>query len=349
MSKIRVGILGATGAVGQKFVLLLAEHPWFEIGALAASERSVGRPYEEAVSWRQAAPIPESVRRGVVQPCEPDLDCRIVFSGLDSSVAGEVERDFARAGSWVFSNAKNYRMEPDVPLVIAELNADHLDVIPHQRRNRRWPGAIVTNANCSAMELTLSLGPLHRAFGVTALQVVTFQAISGAGYPGVPSLDILGNVIPYIAGEEEKIESETQKILGRLNEGAFEPASFKVSAQANRVPVEEGHLECVSVAFKRRVTPQDAIGCWEEFRGPAQELGLPSAPERPVVVFRAPDRPQPRLDVWKFNGMSSIVGRVRPCSILDLKYVLLGHNTIRGAAGASILNAELALKRELID
>ena len=349
MSKIPVGVLGATGAVGQKFVLLLANHPWFELRELAASERSAGHRYGDIVSWKQGAPMPEVASALEVKKCEADLDCPIVFSGLDSSVAGEVETEFASKGYWVFSNAKNHRMDPDVPLLIPELNTNHLDIIPRQRKNRDWSGAIITNANCSAMVLALSLGPLHRRFGLHLVQVVTFQAISGAGYPGVPSLDILGNVLPFISGEEDKIETETQKMLGDLENDSFSPAQFTVSAQANRVSVEEGHLECVSLRLKTKASVEDVIAAWEEFRGPPQELNLPSAPRHPVVVFRDENRPQPRLDVWKYAGMSSLVGRTRPCSVLDIKYVVLGHNTIRGAAGASILNAELVREKGLLN
>ena len=345
VSRIPVGILGATGAVGQKFVLLLSSHPWFEVRALAASERSSGNLYREVVNWKQTTPIPEAIGDLVVKECRPDLDCKIVFSGLDASVAGELETDFASVGYWVFSNAKNHRMGPDIPLVIAELNSEHLDIIPQQQKSRGWDGAIVTNANCSAAVLALSIGPLHKSFGLKAVDVVTLQAISGAGYPGVPSWDILGNVVPFISGEEEKIESETQKILGQLDGDRFRPADFAVSAHANRVAVMEGHVECVSVRFTNKASPEEAIQCWQEFRGPAQELNLPTAPKQPVVVFSEPDRPQPRLDVNKFGGMSALVGRVRPCPLFDIKYVVLGHNTIRGAAGASILNAEMVVEK----
>ncbi len=349
MAKIPVGILGATGAVGQKFILLLADHPWFEIRELAASERSAGQAYFEAANWKQAAPIPEAVRGLEVKECTPGLDCRIVFSGLDSSVAGTVEEDFARAGTWVFSNAKNHRMDPDVPLVIPELNADHMEMIPHQRQKRGWDGAIVTNGNCSGIVLTLSLGPLHQAFGIERVHVVTFQAVSGAGYPGVPSLDILGNVVPFIGGEEDKIETEPQKILGSLEGDRFVPAPFTVSAQANRVPVEEGHLECVSIGFRERVSPEQASECLAAYESPLADLELPSAPRRPVVLMSERDRPQPRLDVARYAGMCSLVGRMRRCPLLDVKYVVLGHNTVRGAAGASILNAELAVRRKLLE
>ena len=293
--------------------------------------------------------MPEATSALEVRRCEANLDCPIVFSGLDSSVAGEVETEFASKGYWVFSNAGNHRMDPDVPLLIPELNTNHLDIIPRQRKNRDWSGALITNANCSSIVLALSLGPLHRRFGLELVQVVTFQAISGAGYPGVPSLDILGNVLPFISGEEDKIETETQKMLGDLENDSFSPAQFKVSAQANRVSVEEGHLECVSLRLKTKASVEDVIAAWEEFRGPPQELNLPSAPRDPVVVFRDENRPQPRLDVWKYAGMSSLVGRTRPCSVLDIKYVVLGHNTIRGAAGASILNAELVREKGLLN
>ncbi len=349
MEKIPVGILGATGAVGQKFILLLADHPWFEIRELAASERSSGNRYQDVVTWKQADPIPESIQQMMVKNCEPNLDCKIVFSGLDSSVAGNIEEAFAHAGYWVFSNARNHRMEPDVPLVITELNPEHLNIIPHQQKNRGWKGAILTNANCSAIVLALSIGPLHKMFGLEAVHAVTLQAVSGAGYPGVSSLDILGNVIPFIPGEEEKIESETQKILGVLDQDRFRPAAFTVSAHANRVPVEEGHLECVSVKLKEKAPLEEVIRCWQEFTGPEHELKLPSAPEHPVVVVSEKDRPQPRRDVWKYQGMSALIGRVRPCPLLDIKYVVLGHNTIRGAAGASLLNAELVFKKGMLD
>ena len=349
MTKIPVGILGATGAVGQKFVLQLADHPWFELRELAASQRSAGQRYQDAANWIQSRPMPESVQDMVVKECLPDLQCEIAFSGLDSSVAGEVEEDFAQAGHWVFSNAKNHRMDPDVPLVITELNPEHLGIIPRQQKNRGWKGAIITNANCSAVVLALSIGPLHQRFQLERVHVVTFQAISGAGYPGESAIDILGNVVPFISGEEEKIETETQKILGTVEEGRFQPADFTVSAHANRVPVEEGHLECVSLTLKKKASVEEAIRCWEEFRGPQQVQGLPSAPRQPVIVVREENRPQPRRDVERYGGMSAIVGRVRECPLFDLKYVVLGHNTIRGAAGASVLNAELAVKTGLIE
>src|SRR5436309_3236139 len=317
--KIPVAVLGATGAVGQKFIKLLQDHPWFEVTQVAASERSVGRRYEEVVAWKQNTPIPESVRILEVRPCTPDLDCRIAFSGLDAAVAGEVEDSFARAGCVVLSNSKNHRMDADVPLVIPELNYDHLGLIPLQRRNRGTGGYIVTNSNCSTMFLAMALGPLHRAFTVEKVFVATMQAISGAGYPGVPSLDILGNVIPYIGGEEEKMEIETRKILGRFNGETVELADFPVSAQCNRVAVEDGHTESVSVKLGRPTSAREIAELLESFTGPPQALRLPTAPERPIVVCAAQDRPQPRFDVDHSGGMAALVGRIRPCPVLDFK------------------------------
>ncbi len=348
-TKIPVAVLGATGAVGQKFIKLLENHPWFEVTQVAASEKSAGRRYKEAVLWKQTTPIPDSVKDLAVQPCTPDLDCKIAFSGLDASVAGEVEEAFAGAGYIVLSNSKNHRMDPDVPLVIPELNHDHLALIPLQRRNRGTSGYIVTNSNCSTMFLAMALGPLHRAFKVEKVFVATMQAISGAGYPGVPSLDILGNVIPYIVGEEEKMEIETRKILGRFNGKEIEPADFSVSAQCNRIAVEDGHTESVSVKFQNATTVQEIAELLHNFSGPPQQLRLPSAPERPVVVMEAQDRPQPRFDVNHSEGMAALVGRIRTCSVLDFKFTVLGHNTIRGAAGASILNAELLKAEGFLD
>jgi len=347
--KIPVAVLGATGAVGQKFIKLLQDHPWFEVTQVAASERSVGRRYEEVVAWKQNTPMPQSVRVLEVLPCTPDLDCRIAFSGLDAAVAGEVEDSFARAGCVVLSNSKNHRMDADVPLVIPELNHDHLGLIPIQRRNRGTSGFIVTNSNCSTMFLAMALGPLHRAFTVEKVFVATMQAVSGAGYPGVPSLDILGNVIPYIGGEEEKMECETRKILGRFDGEGIELADFPVSAQCNRVAVEDGHTESVSVQLRTKASAQEIIQVLREFYGPPQQLRLPSAPERPVIVMSAQDRPQPRFDVNLYGGMTAIVGRIRPCSVLDFKFTVLGHNTVRGAAGASILNAELLKAQGFLD
>ncbi len=344
-TRLPVGVLGATGAVGQKFIKLLEHHPWFEVAEVAASDRSAGKRYRDAVAWKQVTPIPEGVGDLEVRSCTPDLKCRVVFSGLDASVAGEIEDDFARAGYAVLSNSRNHRLDEDVPLVIPELNHDHLGLIAIQRKRRNGAGYIVTNSNCSTMFLAMALGPLHRAFTVEKVFVVTMQAVSGAGYPGVPSLDILGNVIPYIGGEEEKMEIETRKILGRFNGSAVELADFAVSAQCNRVAVEDGHTESVSVKLERKTSPQEIAELLREFSGPPQELNLPSAPERPLVVTLAQDRPQPRFDVHHSHGMATLVGRIRPCSVLDYKFTVLGHNTIRGAAGASILNAELLKAR----
>jgi aspartate-semialdehyde dehydrogenase len=348
--KISVGVLGATGAVGQTFIRLLANHPWFEITAVAASERSAGKSYREATHWL-SGDMPERVAALSVTACDPALvDAEVVFSALDSDAAEEIEAAFARAGRLVLSNARNYRMDADVPLLIPEVNPDHLALVPIQRAARGWSGAIVTNSNCSTMVVALALAPLHQAFGVEQLFVTTLQALSGAGYPGVPSLDILGNIIPFIGGgEEEKIESEPLKILGTFERGAVTPARMRVSAQVNRVAVEHGHTACMSVKLASAATPEAAMTALRSWKGAISELGLPSAPEFPVVVTLERDRPQPRRDVNAGNGMSVVVGRVRTDPMLDLRLVAMGHNTIRGAAGASILNAELMFARGLIE
>ena len=340
-TKIPVGILGATGAVGQKFVKLLENHPWFETTELAASDRSAGKPYKDATVWRQYSPIPESLREKAVKPCEPNLDCQLVFSGLDASVAGEVEQSFARAGYTVVSNSKNHRMDEDVPLLVPEINADHLGLLAAQRQRRGWSGAIVTNPNCSTIGLVMALAPLDRAFGVTRVIVTTMQAVSGAGFPGVPSIDILGNVIPFIGGEEEKLAIETVKILGIIEGEKIRAADCKISAHTNRVAVEDGHLECVSVELAKPASPEEVADVLGNFRSLPQELRLPFAPERPIIVAPETDRPQPRLDRDAGNGMSAVVGRIRPCEVFDIKFLVLSHNTIRGAAGAAILNAEI--------
>jgi aspartate-semialdehyde dehydrogenase len=340
-AKIPVGVLGATGAVGQKFIKLLEHHPWFELTEVAASERTSGKLYRDAVSWKQMTPIPESAQSLEIRPCIPDLKCRIVFSGLDSAVAGPIEEDFARAGYIVLSNSKNHRLDEDVPLVIPEVNPEHLGLIPVQRQNRNSNGYIVTNSNCTTMFLAMALGPIHKAFSIQKVFMVSMQAISGAGYPGVPSLDIIGNVIPYISGEEEKVEIETRKILGIFNGKNVDLADFPVSAQCNRVPVEDGHTESVSLKLAQKTTADEIADLLRNFVGVPQQLRLPSAPEKPFIVMEAPDRPQPRFDVHCSNGMATLVGRIRPCTIFDFKLTLMGHNTVRGAAGASILNAEL--------
>ncbi len=340
-AKIPVCILGATGTVGQKFVRLLADHPWFEIAALAASSGSAGRRYGEVVRWREPVELSPRLAELTIRECAPPLSGAIAFSALDAEVAGPIEQAFARAGAFVISNTRTHRMEPDVPLLIPEANADHLVLIDRQRTARGWSGAILANPNCSTAALALALAPLHQAFGVEKVFVSTMQAVSGAGYPGVPSLDVLGNVIPHIGGEEEKIECESRKILGTLGSAGVEPASFAVSAHTNRVAVVDGHLEAVSVGFRRRVSPEDAVAALREFRGSPCVAGLPSSPNPPVEVDQRADRPQPRLDLERGRGMAVTVGRIRPCPILDLRMVVLGHNTIRGAAGQAVQIAEL--------
>lgn len=344
--KIPVGVLGATGAVGQTFIRLLANHPWFEVAAVAASERSAGKRYRDAAHWLSGE-MPPRVADLTVTACDPaSVHTPVVFSALDSDAAQEVEAAFARAGKLVLSNARNYRMEADVPLLIPEVNPEHLALLPIQRTARKWSGAIVTNSNCSTMVIALALAPLHQAFGVEQLFVTTLQALSGAGYPGVPSLDILGNIIPFIGGgEEEKIESEPLKILGTFEHGAVTPARMRVSAQVNRVAVENGHTACMSIKLATPVTPEDATDALRSWKGCIADLALPSAPPHPVIVTMERDRPQPRRDVNAGNGMSVVVGRVRSDPILDLRLVAMGHNTVRGAAGASILNAELMFAR----
>jgi aspartate-semialdehyde dehydrogenase len=339
--KIPVAVLGATGTVGQKFVRLLANHPWFEMKALAASASSAGRVYGDVVRWRETVALPDGVARMVVRECAPPLPGHIVFSALDAEVAGPIEQEFARSGAYVVTNTRTHRMDRDVPLLIPEVNASHLALIDGQRKERGWAGAILANPNCSTAALALALAPLHQAFGLTRLFVSTMQAVSGAGYPGVASLDIVGNVIPHIAGEEEKIERESRKILGTWQGDQVLPAEFAVSAHANRVAVVDGHMMTVSAGFSRRVSVEDAVRAVREFRPPASVVELPSTPSRCVEVDDRTDRPQPRLDIDRGGGMAVTVGRLRPCPILDLRLVLLGHNTVRGAAGQGIQIAEL--------
>lgn len=349
-SKQRVAILGATGAVGQAFVRLLANHPWFDLVAVAASERSAGKRYADATKWVGDDAIPRAVAELPVLPCDPAVvDADIVFSALDSAAAGSVEPAFAAAGRMVLSNAKNYRMEPDVPLVIPEVNPHHLDVLDAQRDRRGWSGGIVTNGNCASIPAAMALAPLHERFGVRRVFMATMQAVSGAGYPGVPSLDILGNVIPFINDEEPKIETEIGKMLGHVSAGAIRPAPFAVTAHANRVPVEHGHTVCMSVEFERSAGAAEVAAVLREWTGAAEARGLPTAPERPLVLRDEADRPQPRRDRMEGNGMSLVVGRVRPDPVFHVKMVLLAHNIIRGAAGASVLNAELMAARGLLD
>jgi aspartate-semialdehyde dehydrogenase len=347
--KRKVAVLGATGAVGQMFVRMLADHPWFDLTCVAASERSAGRPYAEAARWLGDDPIPGHVAGMTVMACAPDhVDAELVFSALDSSAAGTAEPAFAAAGMYVLSNAKNYRMEPDVPLVIAEVNASHLDVLEAQRRKRGWTGGIVTNGNCATITAALALAPIHERFGIARVIATTMQAVSGAGYPGVPSLDILGNVIPFINDEEPKIEMELQKFLGVVDGGIIRSADFGVSAHANRVPVEHGHTICMSVELKTKATAERVAEAIEDWRGDPRARGLPSSPERPIHLSREADRPQPRRDVDMGKGMTVVVGRVRQDPVFDVKLIALGHNIVRGAAGASVLNAELLVNAGLL-
>ncbi|MGH2617666.1 MAG: aspartate-semialdehyde dehydrogenase [Thermomicrobiales bacterium] len=338
--KIPVAVVGATGSVGQRFVQLLAGHPWFRLAEVVASDRSVGRPYREATEWRLGASMPEGAGELVVKDYDAVLDSPVVFSALPGEIAGEIEQRMAREGRALFSNTSTHRMTPDVPLLIPEVNPQHAAALEVQRKNRGWSGFIVTNPNCSAIHLVLALKPLHDAFGIDALTVTTMQAVSGAGYPGVPSLDMIDNVVPFINTEEEKMTEETKKLLGGFD-GEFQPACLTMSAHCNRVPVRDGHTECVSIRFTTRATPEEAARVMAAFRARPQELELPSAPKHPVIVRDEPNRPQPNLDRDAENGMATTVGRVRECPLLGVKFVLLGHNTIRGAAGASILNAEL--------
>jgi aspartate-semialdehyde dehydrogenase len=340
-TKTSVGILGATGIVGQRFVQMLEHHPWFEVGWVAASDRSEGRPYGEAARWRMKTPMPPRVAGMRVSPAIPEGAPKIIFAALDAAIASEMEPRFAAAGCAVVSNSSALRMQSDVPLVIPEVNPDHIQMIECQAWRKASGGFVVTNPNCSAIGLVMALKPLQQMFGIETVMVVTMQAVSGAGYPGVASLDILGNVIPYISKEEEKMEEETRKLLGRLNGAGIIPAAFAMSAQCNRVAVEDGHTESVSVKLEKKARPEGIIKAWNEFRSVPQELQLPSAPERPVLYAESADRPQPRFDVDSGKGMAATVGRLRPCGVLDWKFTVLSHNTIRGAAGAALLNAEL--------
>jgi aspartate-semialdehyde dehydrogenase len=345
-SKIDVGILGATGTVGQQFAALLAAHPWFRLTWLAASERSAGRRYAD-LPWRLPSPLPDEFARLSVEHLKAGRGPKLVFSALDSSVAGEVEAEFAAAGHTVVSNARNHRMDPLVPLLIPEINADHLGLLPLQKKKTGSKGEIVTNPNCSVVALAMALAALL-PFRPKRVVVTTMQALSGAGYPGVASLDATANVIPYIEGEEEKIEPETRKILGRLAAGKIEPHPVAISATTTRVPVVNGHTESVSVELEDKTSREEILSVFREFSGPPQQLNLPSAPVQPIVYLDAPDRPQPRLDAERGGGMVVFIGRLRSCAVLGHKFVVLGHNTIRGAAGAAILNAELLAAKNMI-
>ena len=331
--------------VGQRFIQMLERHPWFEISWLAASDRSEGRPYAEAARWRMKTPIPAPVANMRISPATPDGAPKVIFAALDAAIAAQLEPQFAEAGCAVITNSSTLRMQSDVPLVVPEVNADHIKLLECQAWRKQSRGFVVTNPNCSAIGLVMALAPLQQPFGIDAVMAVTMQAVSGAGYPGVASLDILGNVIPYIPKEEEKMEEETRKLLGRLDGSSIVPADFAMSAQCNRVAVEDGHTESVSVKLKKKALSEEIIAAWNEFRTTPQELNLPSAPQQPVRYVELTDRPQPRLDVDRGAGMTATVGRLRPCGVLDWKFTVLSHNTIRGAAGAALLNAELLKAR----
>jgi len=347
-TRIEVGILGATGMVGQHFIKFLQGHPWFALKWLGASDRSAGKRYQDAMTWHLAGGVPAAVADLTVEECQPGNAPRLLFSAMDAAVATEIERAFAQAGHIVVSNSKNHRMERDVPLLVPEINPDHLKLIPAQQRARGWKGQIVTNPNCSTVGLTMGLGPLQ-AFGITKVMVTTMQAISGAGYPGVASMDIMGNVVPFIGGEEEKMEEETQKILGAFRGDHIEPLAARVSAQCNRVPVVDGHTEAVSVEFATKPSEDELRRAISQFTGAPQERKLPSAPPAPVIYLEERNRPQPRKDAERERGMAAFLGRLRPCPVLDWKFVVLSHNTIRGAAGAAVLNAELMHSEGMLD
>jgi aspartate-semialdehyde dehydrogenase len=344
-NKIRVGILGATGSVGQKFIELIGNHPWFEIAEVAASERSSGKKYKEAVNWILSSPIPENVKELEVKACEPNLDCSIVFSGLDSSVAGPIEEDFAKKGYKVISNSKNHRMDKNVPLLVPEINPDHLELIKTQSFSG---GCIVTNPNCSTIGLVLALKPISDAFGLESVNVVTMQALSGAGYPGVASLDIIDNVIPYISGEEDKLVIEPVKILGTLSSDHIVDKPIKISSQCNRVAVLDGHMECIQVKFKNKPSAKEIINVWRNFSDEPQKLRLPTAPEHPIYYFEEDKYPQPRIHRNLDKGMAVSIGRLREDSLFDYKFVALSHNTNRGAAGGALLCGELMISKGYI-
>lgn len=342
MEKISVGILGATGMVGQKFVELLSSHPWFEISSLAASDRSIGKRYAEAMKWSMPTALTQKIADMPVVACRPDLPCNVVFSGLDSSVAGEIEESFAKAGYKVISNSSNHRMDAHVPLLVPEINSEHLKLIHHQHFGH---GAILTNPNCSVIGITMALKPLLDKWGIEAVNVVTLQALSGAGYPGVPSMDILDNVIPYISGEEAKVEKEPLKIMGTLQQKEIVPYPMRLSAQCTRVSVADGHLACVSVKLKKKAKANEIIAAWREFEGEPQRLKLPMAPKAPIIYLEDERHPQPKLHRTLEGGMAVSLGRLRECPLFDWKFIILSHNTIRGAAGCAILNAELMAKK----
>lgn len=348
MSKIPVGILAATGSVGQRFIMHLIDHPWFEIAALTGSPRTAGRPYREGVNWLLEGDPPAAVADMIVQPTEPNLDVPIVFSALPSQQARELEPAFAKAGYGVLTNASPFRMDPFVPLLIPEVNPDHTAIIPHQQKAYGWDGYIVANANCSTTSIILPMKILHEAYGIDSAVVVTMQAISGAGYPGVPSMDIMDNIIPHIGGEDGKLESEPRKLCGSYADGKIELADFVVSAHANRVPVIDGHLGSVSVKLKEKATAEDAIARFKNWQPADIVRDLPTMPD-PVFIYRPEEnRPQPRYDRNAGNGLAWTVGKVRTCPVNDVRFLALAHNTLRGAASGSILNAELMVKQGII-
>lgn len=346
--RIEVGILGATGMVGQQFIRFLQGHPWFQIRWVGASDRSAGKKFRDATAWRLSGEMPADVAELTVEECKPGRAPKLVFSAMEASAAQEIEQAFAGCGHLVVSNARNHRMDPDVPLLVPEINADHLGLLKRQKQERGWKGAIVTNPNCSTVVLTMGLAPL-KPFGIERLVVTTLQAVSGAGYPGVASMDILANVIPFISGEEEKMQRETQKILGDFDGTAVHPLPARVSAHCNRVPVVDGHMVTVSVDLRDTPGVEVLRQAYDSFVGEPQKRRLPSAPQRPVIYMDQPDRPQPRRDVERENGMAVFVGRLRECTVFDYKFLCCGHNTIRGAAGAAVLNAELMYSEGLIE
>ncbi len=348
-AKRRVGILGATGTVGQRVIHMLRNHPYFQVTALAASDRSEGKRFADVCNWKLPFEMPDAVKNIKVFGCKPPLDCDVVISSLPSDIAVEAEGAFAAAGYPVISNSSSYRMPDDVPLVVPEINPDHLDIIPYQQKKRGYDkGYLVTNPNCTTIGLVMVLAPLHKAFGLEAVMMTSLQAISGAGYPGVASMDIVDNVIPHIGGEEEKVEMEPQKILGKLTRTKIVSAPFLVSAQCNRVPVQDGHLESVRIKLKKKATVEQVIAALESFTGLPQELKLPTAPAQPIIVRSEKDRPQPRLDRDAGDGMTTVVGRISKDTIFDFKLTLISHNTVRGAAGAALLNAELLVAKNLL-
>jgi aspartate-semialdehyde dehydrogenase len=346
-NRIEVGVLGATGMVGQHFIKFLQGHPWFDLTWVGASDRSAGKKYRDAMKWHLGGETPEGVAGLTVEECKPGNAPRLMFSATEASVATEIERAFAEAGHVVVSNTRNYRMEQDVPLLVPEINPDHLRLVP-QQRNRGWKGQLVTNPNCSTVVLTMGLAPLKQ-FGITRVIATTLQAISGAGYPGVPSMDINANVIPFIGGEEEKMQRETQKILGEFCGDRIEPLPARVSAHCNRVPVVDGHTVTISVELSAKPSEAEILRAFAEFRSVPQERELPSAPKIPVQYMEQPDRPQPRKDAERERGMAVFTGRLRACPVLDWKFIALGHNTVRGAAGAAVLNAELMCSEGMLD